>query len=326
VRADPEEEQALREAAAVLDRRDRRRWRISGAQAAEVLNGLVTNDVTRLGAGAGCYAAALTPKGKVIADLRIFATAAGCVIDTTAAAGDGWAGVLRKYVNPRIARYEEITERTCDIGVAGAGAAGLAARVTGLDAASLESLELHSHVALGDPETGNIVAHTPEIGVPAFDLIVARDDAAALLESLLEAGAAGIAGDTWETARIANGWPRWGVDMDESTLAQEASLDRFNAISFDKGCYTGQETVARVHFRGHVNRYLRRARFHAGDGVPRGAQLYDGEKHVGDVRSAAISVVEGGVAIAMVRREVGETAELAARWEASTAMIRTLAE
>jgi tRNA-modifying protein YgfZ len=315
VHADSDEEQALRTASAVLERRDRRRWRIGEAQAAEVLNGLVTNDVTRLTAGKGCYAAALTPKGKVIADLRLFATGSDFLLDTTEAAGDGWANVLRKYVNPRLARYEEITANTCDIAVAGAEAARAVASVTGLDAASLESLEAHSHLALGDPHQASIVVRTAEVGVPAFDVITSRENAAALLESLLESGASGISANTWEVARVAHGWPRWGIDMDENTLAQEASLDRFGAISYDKGCYTGQETVARVHFRGHVNRYLRRARFDGGDAIPRGAQLHDGGKPVGDVRSTAISAAEDGVAIVMVRREVSESAVLKAQWD-----------
>ena len=115
---------------------------------------------------------------------------------------------------------------------------------------------------------------------------------------------AGLA--AWEIARVEAGRPEWGIDIDENTIPQEANLDELDAISYTKGCYIGQEVVARVHFRGHVNRHLRGLRA-AGGGAPppTGAQLIDDTgNHVGDVRSAVSSPRLGGIAIGMVRREV----------------------
>ena len=107
----------------------------------------------------------------------------------------------------------------------------------------------------------------------------------------------------WEIVRVEAGRPAIGVDMDENTIPQEANLDALGAISFSKGCYTGQETVARVHFRGHVNRHLRGIVGTAP--LTRGAQLTDANgKIVGDVRSAVISPRYGPIALAMIRREV----------------------
>src|SRR5256714_10652065 len=97
----------------------------------------------------------------------------------------------------------------------------------------------------------------------------------ALKEKCHAASVAEGGNDTWEIARIESGRPQWGVDMDESTLPQEANFDELGAISYTKGCYIGQETVARVHFRGHVNRFLRRLRFVTRPAPPKGAELVD---------------------------------------------------
>jgi folate-binding protein YgfZ len=107
------------------------------------------------------------------------------------------------------------------------------------------------------------------------------------------------------------GRPAWGRDIDDTTLTQEANLDELQAISYEKGCYTGQETVARVHFRGHVNRYLRGLVLERDD-VPPGAALWLSDKQVGDVRSVVISPRLGPIALGMVRREVpaGERLEI----------------
>jgi folate-binding protein YgfZ len=107
----------------------------------------------------------------------------------------------------------------------------------------------------------------------------------------------------WNIARVEGGRPAWGIDMDDTTIPQEANLDALGAISFTKGCYTGQETVARLHFRGHVNKRLRGLR--GASPMPQHAWLLDASgKVVGDVRSTVISPDRGPIAIAMIRREV----------------------
>ena len=108
--------------------------------------------------------------------------------------------------------------------------------------------------------------------------------------------------------------------MDADTLAQEANLDALDGISFTKGCYTGQETVARVHFRGHVNRCLRGLQ--GAVPIPRGAELLDGDKSVGEVRSSVVSPRLGPIALAMVRREVEPGEDVTARWEGGEAQAR----
>jgi folate-binding protein YgfZ len=118
----------------------------------------------------------------------------------------------------------------------------------------------------------------------------------------------------YDVARVEGGRPEWGVDIDDSTIPQEANFDELHAISYTKGCYTGQEVVARVHFRGHVNRHLRGILFDEASMLPPRAALFDSTgKAVGDVRTALLSPRLGGIALAMVRREVPIGATLVAR-------------
>ncbi len=314
---------ALREAAALIDRSARFRTTLAGAKAAEVLTGLVTNDVLALAPGQGQYAVALNPKGKILADVRIFARAADLLVDVPPRAADGWWQLLRKFVNPRLARYEDRSAELRDLGLFGTRAHEIAAHLAGVPADELTALAPYAHRL--SPDGSMLVARVPDLGVEGFDLIVPAGAADAVALRALELGAtpAGLA--VWRTARIEAGRPEWGLDIDDSTIPQEANFDELHAISYTKGCYTGQETVARVHFRGHVNRHLRGLR-HDGDPLPRLAQLVDDAgKVVGDVRSSTRSPRLGSIALAMVRREVVPPAELRAVWEGGAARVEVIA-
>ena len=293
---------ALQQGAVLVDRSNRLRMRFTGEKAAESLTGLVTNDVAALKPGQGQYAAALTPKGKVLADVRIFAIADGFLVDTNAAAAPGWVAMIRKFVNPRLAKYVDLSASTGDVGLFGAGAGQMLQ--TALGGATLPSGDFAT-VTLGTGDDWLMVARVPDYGVEGFDIIGATAAVQALRAKLLAAGAIEEMGDALTAARIEAGRPDWGVDMDDNMLAQEVDLDRLNAISFTKGCYTGQETVARVHYRGHVNRNLRGLRFSESLVPPAGTELVDAEgKSVGTVKSGALSPRHGAVALALVRREI----------------------
>lgn len=302
---------ALHDGAVLIDRSDRSRLRLEGPKAAEVMSGLVTNDVMKLVPGEGLYAAALTPKGKIIADVRIFRMEDAILADVSPAAAEGWWAMLRKYVNPRLARYRDVSTEIADLGLFGPRAEAviaLAAEVPG------ESLGLDSpfrHRPLTIAESPVTVARIPDAGVDGFSLFCPTESRERLAELLVACGARQGTAEVLEVARVEAGRPAWGRDIDDTTLAQEANLDELQAISYDKGCYTGQETVARVHFRGHVNRMLRGLVLQRGDVPPRTA-LWSGDKEVGDVRSVVTSPRRGQIALAMVRREVpvGQRLEL----------------
>jgi folate-binding protein YgfZ len=293
---------ALRESAAYLDLSERTRGLFHGPRAVEVLNGLLTNDLASLHPGEGAYAAALTPKGKVLADVRVFLREADVLVDAPAAAAPGWWAMIRKYVNPRLARYEDVSLTLGDVSLFGERAAQALARVTDVDARSLRPFANRQVSVAGVPAT---LACVPDAGVPGFTLFVPRESVERVCALLAEAGAVPGLRAALEVARVEAGRPAWGVDMDDTTLVQEARLDELGAVSHTKGCYTGQETVARVHFRGHVNRTLRGLYWSAAVTIPRGTALTreDGSV-VGDVRSSVVSPRLGAISLAMLRREV----------------------
>jgi tRNA-modifying protein YgfZ len=312
-----EEYAALRSGAIVVDRSARGRMRIHGPKASELVTGLVTNDVDALTPGQGCYAAALTPKGKIVADVRIFALRDALLIDSPPRAREGWLAMIRKFINPRVARYDDESASTRQIGIFGTHARTALATATGVDVAQLAALPRYGHVALDLP-AGAIIARVPELELEGYEIFVPESAFEPLWERLVIEGAtpAGLA--AWEIARIEAGRPEWGIDIDDSTIPQEANFDELHAISYTKGCYVGQETVARVHFRGHVNRHLRGLMVSSG-ALVQGESLADAQaKPVGDVRSTAVSPRLGAIALAMVRREVepGTTVNVAVQSDA----------
>lgn len=271
------------------------RWiSFRGEKAADALNGLVTNDVAALQAGEVLYAAALSPKGKVAADMHVLRVDENTFLTSVSpAAAEGWLALARKYVNPRLAKVADETDGHVTWMLCGGGAAAVVAALT----VASPSARVVRTPPVGESECFMVLSDSAS-GNTVHDQLVARN---------VVFGSAGL----WEVLRVESGRPKWGVDMDEQTIPQEANLDTLNAISFSKGCYTGQETVARLHFRGHVNRQLRGLR--AVEPLSRGTTLTDvNGKDVGDVRSVAVSPCYGAIALAMIRREVaiGDTVQL----------------
>jgi folate-binding protein YgfZ len=290
--------------------------RFSGAKAGETLAGLVTNDVLALAPGQGQYAAALTPKGKIIADVRIFREEDSYLVDTPIRATEGWVAMIRKYVNPRLAQYTDESATLRDIGIFGLAARTVVDEMTGVNSTALGALPPYGNVRVKVGDYDVLIARVPDLELEGFDLIAPPEAYNALWDRALAAKATPGGLESWEIARVEAGRPEWGIDIDETTLPQEANLEELHAISFTKGCYTGQETVARVHFRGHVNRHLRGLRTASAEPPAMGAELFDATgKQVGDVRSTVASPRLGGLALGMVRREVELGAALIARWE-----------
>jgi folate-binding protein YgfZ len=313
--AELNEYSALHNGALFFDRTDRLRIRVAGAKAAELVTGMVTNDVSALNPGEGQYAAALTAKGKIIADLRIFAFEDSLLIDTSAAAAAGWKEMVRKYVNPRLAPYHDVTSELSDYGIFGRSARSVVSRIVDVDDKDLAALPPYGHLSRSFADVTATIARVPELDVEGFEIFIPAQAVGTLKARFHSAGVNEGSKETWDIARIEAGRPEWGVDMDDSTLPQEANFDDLSAISYTKGCYIGQETVARVHFRGHVNRFLRRLRFVTRPAPPKGAELIDETgKVIGEIRSTALSPRYGGIALGMVRREIAPGTTLQAKW------------
>jgi folate-binding protein YgfZ len=301
--------------AALFDRSHRGRLRVQGPRAAEMVTGLVTNDVAALLPGQGCYAAALTAKGKIVADLRVFVQEDGILVDAPPRAWPGWAAMVKKFVNPRLAPHVDESAALRDLGIFGATARHVVSEMTGVQSPALTALAPYAHVSVQVDGVPITVAKVPELEVEGFELLVPADAFTPLWTRAVAAGAAPAGLEAWDIARVEAGRPEWGVDIDDNTIPQEANFDDLHAISYTMGCYVGQETVARVHFRGHVNRHLRGVRAAGLEPLQPGATLHGADgAQVGDVRSAVRSPRLGTIALAMIRREVEPGASLVARW------------
>jgi len=297
----------------LVDRSARLRLVFSGEKAKESLGGLVTNDVVALPTNHGQRAVALTPKGRVIAMIRVFNRGADLLVDCEPESSEAFVAMIRKFVNPRTAKYTLITDSTGCLALHGPQAAKLLEPLVPVAHTTLDEL---GALEMWRSEDGGIeIVRSDELSVAGFEVIASRERITELHAALLAAGV--VEGDATlvESLRIERGLPRFGVEMDGETIPQEANLDVLGAISFTKGCYTGQEVVARIHFRGHVNRHLRWLK--SQQPLPAGSVVLDAEgKEVGDVRSSTVSAARGPLAIAMVRREVVPGSEVRVRLDA----------
>ena len=297
--------EAFHDGAALVDYSDRGRMRFHGAGAKGALNGILSCDVAPLTNGQGAYGVALTNKGKVIADVSVFAMDESFLVEVPPAVWPAWKELVAKFVNPRLAKRTDETELSSAIGLFGPRAAEIIGRLTAAEPESLEELPMYGHQTLSMGGLTVNVARIPDLGVDGFRVMAVRDAYERMRDAAIAAGARAASPAAIDAARIEAGRPLWGVDMDDSTLPQEANLESLGAISYTKGCYTGQEVVARLHFRGHVNKRLIGLRFD-GSAVPqRGATVVNSEgKESGEIRSAVLSPRFGPIALGMIRREL----------------------
>jgi folate-binding protein YgfZ len=281
----------LTEAVGVLDASERGKLALTGAAAKEFLHGQVTQDITGLTAGHGCYAAFLTPKGKMLGDLRVLETPTELLLDTERVALQALFNMIRRY---SLGYDVQLHKRTLECGLLSL-IGPLADELITRAGATLGAAE-HDHVTA---ELGGaaVRAVRTDMGV---DLLFAADDAATVRAALVDAGIAEVSESAAEVLRIERGRPRYGVDLDDSVIPQEAGLNQ-RAVSFTKGCYVGQETVARLYYRGKPNRRLQG--LSSAEPLPAGTELMLEERAVGTVTSTAYSPRHGHIALALVRRE-----------------------
>ncbi len=296
----------LREECGLLDRSDRGKLTVSGPDAVEYLQGQLTNDVEALEPGEGQYAALLDRKGHMQADMRVLRPAADEVwLDTEP---EALAAARRHLEMYSIGREVEVADVSAErailslIGPRGVEMAGTAALPeNACEATSLAGVDC---LAVGTRD--------------GIDLICPAADAGRLREALLVAGAVEVSPEAAEILRIESGTPRFGTEMGTETMPAEAGIVE-DAVSFTKGCYIGQETVARLHYKGRPNRHLRGLRLSAP--AEPGATLRLGEKEVGRLGGAAVSPALGPIGLAILRREAEPGTELAVGEDGVTARV-----
>ena len=296
----------LREECGVLDRSARGKLLITGPEAAEYLQGQLTNDVEALAPGEGCYAALLDRKGHMQADMRVLRVAPEEIwIDTEPEALEAARRHLQTYKIGREAEIADVTGERALLSLIGP-----------------RSAEIATTPPLPQHRCAQLTSHGVEcLAVGArngIDLAVAADEAGRLREALIAAGAPEVVEEAAEILRIESGAPRFGAEMGPQTMPAEAGIVE-SAVNFEKGCYIGQEPVARLHYKGRPNRRLRGLRLSAP--ATAGAALRLGEKEVGSIGSSCLSPALGPIGLAIVRREAEPGDELAVGEDGVTARV-----
>jgi folate-binding protein YgfZ len=279
-----------------------------GEGAITCFQGLLTSDIEKPGDGAFVYGALLTPKGMIVVDGWAARLGTRVRFTVPAEGRERALAILQRSVPPRLARSSDRTGDTGVLRIAGAHAVAV------MGAAGVPLPHAANHVMEGS--AGGIaleVARTSDLAPFVFQLTMATEQLAAMQRRLVDAGAHASTSAALELARILAGWPRLASEVDDKTIPQEVRFDEIGGVSYTKGCYTGQETVSRLHFRGHANRNLRGLLFErdppAAPASGWSAVTHE-ERDVGRVTSIAWLPDGGGsvlgrwIGLAIVRREV----------------------
>ena len=287
---------ALREEAGYLPRA-RAALTVRGADGAEYLQGQLTNDIEALERGQGCYAALLDRKGHLQADMRVLRLEDEEIwVDLETGPAPAVLKHLRTYSIGRDVEVEDVSDRWAITSLIGPRARELA---------GFEGLAPEHAQGFRDWDGIEVLAVATDVGL---DLVTKADAAARLGELLAAGGAVEVSEPAAEIIRVESGRPRFGLDMGPESMPAEADITE-RAVNFEKGCYIGQEPVARLHYRGKPNRTLRGLRLSAA--AQHGTPLLLGDKEVGTIGSTSLSPAFGPIALAIVRREAAEGDRLA---------------
>ncbi len=325
----------LTDSCGLVDRSERGKLALTGAGAVEFLNGQVTNELVGLNPGEGCYAAFLTHKGKMLGDLRILAVSdseqaqsAGSgprhddkatqepselLLDSERCALQALFDMIRRF---KVGYDVELHKRTLEsslLSLVGPDAEMVATKAFALDEAQLSAQE-HRHLLARLGQTPVRLIRT-DLGIDVLFEAGALETVRGTLEAT---GAISVSEAAAEIVRVEHGRPRYGIDLDESTIPQEAGLNQ-RAVSFTKGCYVGQETVARLYYKGKPNRHLRGLRL--SEPSEPGAALVLGERSVGSLGSSVLSPRFGAIGLALVRREAEPGATVAVGEQGAGAVV-----
>jgi folate-binding protein YgfZ len=278
---------AATEAAGVIDHSERGKLALSGADAVPFLDSLLSNDIAAIGVGGGADATLLTHKGRMLAEVRVLRSDRELLLDTERIALQALFDALTQF---RIGYSAELHKRT-------------------LESALLSIVGPHSdralHQAPPAAEHAHLATTVGDIPVRAIrtrlgvDLLYESGEHERVRRSLEEAGVAALSAATYECLRLEAGIPRFGLEIDETTMPQEAGLHE-RAVSYTKGCYVGQETVARLYWKGKPNRLLRGLRL--SEPIAAGTVLWQNEREVGALASSTASPRLGLIGLALLRR------------------------
>jgi folate-binding protein YgfZ len=301
-----EEYQALQEGAGLIDRSYRCKLRITGRDRRSWLHGQVTQDVNDLPEWRGAYATILNPQGKMVADLRIFALPDALLVDATSGTETPLAEYLDRYLIMERAEIEDLSASWALLSVQGPVSACAVGSVLGAELTRLKLWDMSQREFEDEPVYVTRASHCGEDG---FDLYLPARKAASLWGSLCqnrpEFAVHSVGWQAFNVRRVEAGVPWWGAELDGSIVPLEARLER--AIHFQKGCYVGQEIIARIEARGHVNNLLAGFLVEGDELPPRDAEIQSDGKKVGRITSAVRSLkLDRPIGLGYLRRELQE--------------------
>src|SRR5215210_3248824 len=298
------EYEALKGGAALLDRSDRSVLRLAGKDPVGMLNAVLTNEVPKE-PSLGVYALLLNPKGRIQADLRVLKSGEDVLIEVEPEGVAAAKELLGRYAPFYRVGLEDLSETAASWGVLGLYGPRAGDLLEGPDLAEHESVKVSLNGA-------DLLAAGVAVPVGGYDLLGPADALEAARNHLRERGAVAAGLDVYEAARIEAGVPRFGSDITPENFPAEAGiLER--AVSFEKGCYPGQETVARMHYRGHPNKTLHRLVVDGPSPTP-GTPITQDEKQVGMITSTAPLLVNGRtLALGYLSRNARTDAPLSAK-------------
>ena len=300
---------ALREEAG-FSRLQRGRIAVTGPDGAEYLQGQLTNDIEALVPGGGCYSALLDRKGRMQADMRVLRVAEDEI--WIAVEPEATAVVERHLTMYSVGRDVAVRDQSADF-AAFALVGPAVGELTGM--APLAKEHDHAEVAIDGINARSV---RTSIGM---DLIVPAEAAEAVAAALANRGLAAVDEAALEILRVELGIPRFGREMTNETIPQEAGINE-RAVSFTKGCYIGQETVARLHYKGKPNRHLRGLALERP--VPAGSAVSNNDRELGTIGTAVISPAHGPIALAVLRREAQPGDEVAVEADSATTSARVV--
>lgn len=298
---------SVRKGIGLIDLSSRGKLRLTGKDHLRLLQGMLSNDVMKLENGRGVYATLLTVKGKVMSDMRVYKGKDYALMDLEQGMNKTIRDHLVKYKLSYKAEIEDISFDYSLFHICGPGAAEFLEDLYGFRAGDLNNLEF---AELGSDDRKIILISVNRTGESGFDLMVTNRIANELWSKIIEkgkdAGLTPFGADSLEVMRVEAGIPVYGSDFDDSTIPIEAGL--WNALSFEKGCFIGQEVVARIKWRGRVNWHLVTIQIESDKLPARNDAIYnDSGKKIGRITSPVYSYqLKSPISLAYLRREYVE--------------------
>ncbi|MDE3169624.1 MAG: aminomethyltransferase family protein [Acidobacteriota bacterium] len=295
---------AAHERVALFDTNWNATWMIGGRDRVQYLHNVTSNDIKGLAEGRGTLALLLNPQGRILAELEIHALPEKLLVRSHASKREATLAALKKYIIGSKVEIEDLTERVGSFAIEGPKAPDAVRQIAGADLESIPDASILEATIQGNP---GWLLRRSHFGAPGAELIVPREHLTMLwgkaLSIVQSLGGAPIGSLVLNALRLEAGIPWFPADFNDAMIPHEAAVETTH-VSFNKGCYTGQEIVERVRSRGHVNRKRVLLKFSTSRAPEAGTKLRSGGAEIGFITSAAYSpAAESAIGMGYVRRE-----------------------